>query len=353
MSVLFEALKLGSIHLKNRMVMAPLTRCRAVGAGRVPNELMVTYYRQRASAGFILTEVTSISPMAVGYANTPGIWSHEQIEGWKKVTEAVHNEGGVIFMQLWHVGRISHSTFLNGKEPVAPSAIRPSGHVSLLRPQREYELPRALELKEIKDIIAQYKQAAQNAKLAGFDGVELHAANGYLVDQFLQDKTNHRQDEYGGSIENRCRFLLEIVDELIGVWGADRVGVHLSPRCDSNDMGDSDPRALFTHVARELDRKKIAFIFTREYMAKDSLTPLIRQNFKGIIIANEKLNKDSAELLVNEGKADAVSFGVLFIANPDLPVRFKKGLPLNKPQFETFYAEGEKGYVDYPFFKET
>lgn len=351
MSALFESLKLGSLTLKNRLVMAPLTRSRAVGEGRIPNDLMVKYYEQRASAGLILTEATAVTPMGVGYAHTPGIWSKEQVQGWKKITDAVHKKGGVIFMQLWHVGRISHPIFLNGKEPVAPSAIKPNGHVSLVRPVTEYITPRALETSEVKEIVQQYKIGAAHAKEAGFDGVELHAANGYLIDQFLQDSTNHRTDEYGGSIENRAKFLLEITDAVISVWGADRVGVHLAPRRDSHDMGDSTPEKTFAYAAKELDKRKVAFIFTREYEASDSITPIIRKNYHGVLIVNEKLTKDSAEKLISSKVADAVSFGKLFIANPDLPERFKQNAPLNEPQPQTFYAEGETGYTDYPFLK--
>ncbi|KYG64788.1 alkene reductase [Bdellovibrio bacteriovorus] len=352
MSTLFDPLKLGSLTLKNRLVMAPLTRSRAVGEGRIPNDLMVKYYEQRASAGLILTEATAVTPMGVGYAHTPGIWSKEQVQGWKKITEAVHKKGGLIFMQLWHVGRISHPVFLNGKEPVAPSAIKPKGHVSLVRPITEYVTPRALETAEVKEIVQQYKIGAANAKEAGFDGVELHAANGYLIDQFLQDSTNHRTDEYGGSIENRAKFLLEITDAVISVWGADKVGVHLAPRRDSHDMGDSNPEKTFAYAAQELDKRKVAFIFTREYEGPDSITPIIRKNYHGVLIVNEKMTKESAEKLISSKAADAVSFGKLFIANPDLPERFKQNAPLNEPQPQTFYAEGETGYTDYPFLKQ-
>lgn len=352
MSILFEPLKMGPFILKNRIVMAPLTRSRAVGEGRIPNDLMVKYYQQRSSAGLILTEATVVTPMGVGYASTPGIWSKEQVEGWKKITATVHKEGGLIFMQLWHVGRISDPQFLDGRTPVAPSAIKPKGYVSLVRPQKEYVTPRALETHEVKEIVEHYRLGAAHAKEAGFDGVELHAANGYLIDQFLQDSTNHRTDEYGGTIENRARFLLEVTDAAISVWGADRVGVHLAPRRDSHDMGDSTPEKTFTYVAQELDKRKVAFIFTREYEADDSLTPVIRKNFKGVLIANEKMTKESAEALLASKAADAVSFGRLFIANPDLPKRLQMGASLNEPQPPTFYAEGEIGYTDYPFLQE-
>jgi len=343
---LFEPLTIGSITLKNRIIMAPLTRARA-GASRIPNDLMARYYAERASAGLILTEATSITPMGVGYANTPGIWSEEQVIGWKKITKAVHEKGGVIFMQLWHVGRISDPVFLDGKIPVAPSAIKPKGFVSLLRPQREFQTPRALEIHEINEIVENYRQAAINAKAAGFDGVEIHGANGYLVDQFLQSSTNQRQDEYGGSLKNRARFLLEVTDAVISVWGADKVGMHLAPRGDSHDIKDDNPKEAFTYVAHELKKRKIAFIFTREYLGSDSLNSSIKEAFGGILIANEKFTKDTAEAILKSGVADAVSFGLAFIANPDLPKRFKENLPLNEVNFNTLYAEGEIGYTDY------
>ncbi len=348
MSILFSELKVGAILIKNRIVMAPLTRSRAPGIGRVPNDLMVEYYKQRCSAGLILTEATAISPMAVGYADTPGIWSDEQITGWKKITETVHAQGSKIFLQLWHVGRISDPMFLNGELPVAPSAIKPKGRVSLVRPEKEFVTPRALLTDEVKQIVQQYQSAAQNAKAAGFDGVEIHAANGYLIDQFLQDGTNHRTDEYGGPIENRARFLLEITDAVISVWGADRVGVHLAPRRDSHDMSDSNPVTTFKYVAQELNQRKIAFIFTREHLAADSLTPVIRENFKGVLIANEKMTKEVSEKLIQDKAADAVAFGLAFIANPDLPKRFLENAPLNSVNFKTLYVQGAEGYTDYP-----
>lgn len=348
MSILFSPLKVGAFTLPNRIIMAPLTRARATGDGRVPNDLMAIYYGQRASAGMILSEATAVDPMGVGYANTPGIWSQEQIEGWKKVTKAVHDKGGIIFMQLWHVGRISDPFFLNGKAPVAPSAIAAAGHVSLLRPQRAYVTPRALEVNEIKDIVEAYRNGAKNAKLAGFDGVEIHGANGYLLDQFLQDGTNKRTDQYGGSIENRARLLLEVTDAVISVWGADHVGVHLAPRGDSHDIKDSTPKETFGYVASELGKRKIAFIFSREYQGADSLGPELKKAFGGVYIANEKFTKESAEVAIESGLADAVSFGIPFISNPDLPRRFAEGAKLNDTNFETIYAEGEIGYSDYP-----
>src|SRR6202158_4882427 len=263
MTTLFDPLKLGDLELPNRIIMAPLTRSRA-GTSRVANRLMAEYYAQRASAGLIVSEATVVSPMGIGYAGTPGIWSPEQVEGWRLTTRAVHAAGGKIFLQLWHVGRVSDPIFLNGELPVAPSAIAPQGHVSLVRPQRPYVTPRALELSEIPAIVDAYRKGAENAQAAGFDGVEVHGANGYLLDQFLQDSTNHRIDEYGGPIENRARLLLEVTDACIAVWGAERVRVHLAPRGVSHTMGASDPAATFGYVARELGRRKIAFICARE-----------------------------------------------------------------------------------------
>lgn len=348
MTTLFDPLQLGAVTLKNRIVMAPLTRSRA-SEGRVPNDLMATYYEQRADAGLILSEATSVTPMGVGYADTPGIWSDEQVEGWRKVTKAVHDQGGTIFLQLWHVGRISAPLFLDGQTPVAPSAIRPEGHVSLVRPVQDYITPRALGVDEIQEVVEAYRKGAENAKKAGFDGVEIHGANGYLVDQFLQDKSNRRDDEYGGSIQNRVRFLNQIADAVIGVWGADRVGLHLAPRGDSHDIGDSDPKALFTHVAREMADRKIAFICLREYVGPDSLMADIKAAFGGPVIANEGMTPELAEKLVTEDKVDAVAFGRDFIATPDLVSRIKEDLPLNQLQPETLYVGGPKGYTDYPF----
>lgn len=350
MSILFSPLTIGSLTLSNRIIMAPLTRSRANGPGRVPNDLMAQYYGQRASAGLILSEATAVDPMGVGYANTPGIWTQEQVDGWKKITKAVHDKGGKIFMQLWHVGRISDPIFLDGQTPVAPSAIQPAGHVSLVRPQRPYVTPRALETHEIKKIVEAYRQGALNAKLAGFDGVEIHGANGYLLDQFLQDGTNKRTDEYGGSIENRARLMLEVTDAAISVWGPDRVGVHIAPRGDSHDIKDSNPLATFGYLVQELDKRKIAFIFAREYQGSDSIGPQLKKLFGGVWIANEKFTKDSAEQAIETGLAEAVSFGVPFISNPDLPRRFKEGLPLNETNFNTIYAEGSVGYTDYPSY---
>lgn len=348
MPTLFDPITIGNLQLPNRIIMAPLTRARATGQQRVPNALMAAYYVQRASAGLILSEATSVSPQGVGYADTPGIWSDAQVAGWKQVTDAVHAAGGRMFLQLWHVGRISDPVFLNGELPVAPSAIAAQGLVSLVRPKREYVTPRALATDEIAGIVAAFRKGAHNAMLAGFDGVEIHGANGYLLDQFLQDSTNTRTDLYGGSIENRARLLLEVTDTCIDVWGAERVGVHLSPRCDAHSMGDSNPLATFTYVARELGKRKIAFIFAREALGADRIGPQLRQAFGGVYIANEKMTLENGAQLLADGEADAVSYGQLFIANPDLVERFRNGAALNQPDPHTYYHSSADGYTDYP-----
>jgi 2,4-dienoyl-CoA reductase-like NADH-dependent reductase (Old Yellow Enzyme family) len=310
---------------------------------------MATYYAQRASAGLIISEATSVERMGVGYAGTPGIWSREQVEGWKLVTRAVHEASGRILLQLWHVGRVSDPYFLNGALPVAPSAIAPGGHVSLLRPQRPFITPRALETTEIPGIVAAFRKGAENAQAAGFDGVEIHGANGYLLDQFLQDVSNHRTDEYGGSVENRARLMLEVADAAISVWGPGRVGMHIAPRCDMYSMGDSNPAATFGYVARELGRRRLAFLLARESTGGGRIGPELKREFGGPYVVNEKFTKASAEQVLTAGEADAVAFGVLFIANPDLPSRFALAAPLNQPEPRTFYTAGPAGYIDYPF----
>ena len=354
MTTLFDPLQLGDLTLANRIIMAPLTRCRA-GGDRIPNAIMAQYYAQRASAGLILSEAVAVTPQGVGYQDTPGIWSSEQIEGWKLITEAVHAKGGRIFMQLWHVGRISHPNYLNGELPVAPSAIAPKGHVSLIRPKTEYVTPRALDIGEIPAIIEAYRQGALNAKQAGFDGVEIHGANGYLLDQFLQDATNHRTDAYGGTIENRARLMIEVVDAVISVFGAARVGLHLAPRGDSHDVGDSNPLATFGYVAEQMAQRKIAFIFTREHLGQDRISPALKKIFGGVFIANEGFNLETAQNELATGQADAVSFGRDFIATPDLPERFAAGVALNELNMQTCYGVGlddiRIGYIDYPSMK--
>jgi len=347
MPTLFDPIKIGDLELANRIIMAPLTRCRAE-PGRVPGDLMVEYYAQRADAGLIISEATSVTPMGVGYPDTPGIWSAEQVQGWKKITDAVHAKGGKIVLQLWHVGRISDPIYLEGQLPVAPSAIKPAGHVSLVRPIKDYETPRALETAEIPGIIEAYRKGAENAKEAGFDGVEIHGANGYLLDQFLQDSTNQRTDAYGGSLENRARLMLEVTDAAIDVWGAGRVGMHLAPRADSHDMGDSNRAETFGYVAKELGKRGVAFICTREKAGEDSLGPQLKQIFGGVYIANERFTREQANGWLAEGKADAVAFGIPYIANPDLVERLRRDAPLNEAKPELFYAQGPVGYLDYP-----
>lgn len=350
---LFQPLQVGALELPNRIVMAPLTRCRA-SAGRVPNRMMADYYAQRSSFGLILSEATSVCPQGVGYPDTPGIWSDEQVEGWRLVTEAVHAAGGRIFLQLWHVGRVSDPPYLKGELPVSASAVKPAGHVSLVRPQKEFVTPRALDLEEIPGVVEAYRKGAENARAAGFDGVEIHAANGYLIDQFLQDSTNRRDDQYGGSIENRCRFLLEVTDAVVSVWGADRVGVHIAPRGDAHDMGDSDPAALFGHVADELGKRRIAFLCAREthdHPDTPALGPELKKRFGGVFIANENFTAESAAEAVSSGAADAVAFGKAAIANPDLVERIRAGADWNPPDPATFYGGGVEGYLDYPILE--
>ncbi len=348
MPTLFDPLKIGDLEIPNRVVMAPLTRNRSSGPGRVPNALMRDYYVQRASAGLILSEATSVAPAGVGYPHTPGVWSEEQVEGWRSVVKGVHAAGGRIFLQLWHVGRISDPSYHDGALPVGPSPIAAKGHVSLLRPQRPYVAPRALKTEEIADVIEAYRRGAENAQAAGFDGVEIHGANGYLLDQFLQDSSNKREDGYGGSIENRARLLLEVTDAVVSVWGAGRVGMHLAPRGDAHDMGDSDLPGTFGYVARELGKRRIAFICARESTKAPRLGPELKAAFGGVYIANEGFDRATGEAVIKSGEADAVAFGKLFIANPDLVRRFSLGAELNPWNADTFYSEGPVGYTDYP-----
>jgi 2,4-dienoyl-CoA reductase-like NADH-dependent reductase (Old Yellow Enzyme family) len=316
---------------------------------------MKTYYVQRASAGMILSEATSVAPMGVGYPDTPGIWSTEQVAGWKVITDAVHAAGGRILLQLWHVGRLSHPDYLDGATPVAPSAIANKGLIRTPTGHAPYPTPRALDASEIPDIILAYYKGAINAKKAGFDGVEVHGANGYLPDQFLRDVTNHRTDEWGGPIANRAKFLLAVTDAVVDVWGRKRVGVHLSPRAlDHHGIDDSDPAATFGYVATELGRRKLAFLFVRESIeGGPRYEPIVKANFVGPVIANEKMTIEQANAVLASGEADAVSWGQEFLANPDLPLRLKLGSALNTPNPETFYANGATGYTDYPFLNES
>jgi N-ethylmaleimide reductase len=352
---LLSPYRLGGFALANRLVMSPMTRSRAVD-GNVPNPLAATYYGQRAAAGLIVTEATQVSPQGVGYIRTPGIHSPEQVAAWRPVTEAVHRAGGKIFAQLWHVGRISHPDFHGGALPVAPSAIAADGEVFTSRGRTKMVTPRALEAHELPGIVAQFRKGAENAQAAGFDGVELHGANGYLLDQFLRDGANQRTDAYGGSIRNRARFPLEVTEAVVAVWGPDRVGYKVSPNSAFNTMSDSDPIATFSYFADELSRLKLLYLHATEGVAGPMAVPagiilaapVLRQRFKGALILNGGYDAQSAEAAIARGDADLIAFGVPFLANPDLPVRYAKRAPLNAPDQATFYAGEAKGYVDYP-----
>jgi N-ethylmaleimide reductase len=355
---LFTPVQVGPYTLPNRIVMAPLTRNRA-SAGNVPTAMNATYYTQRASAGLIISEATQVSPQGVGYPATPGIHSPAQVEGWQLVTDAVHAHGARIFLQLWHVGRISHPSLQpDGALPVAPSAIAPEGEAQTYAGMQPFVTPRALEISEIPGIVEQFRQGAKNALAAGFDGVEIHGANGYLIDQFLRDGTNHRTDAYGGSLENRTRFLLEVTEAVTNVWGGDRVGVRLSPSGTFNSMGDSDPKATFSYAIDSLNQFNLAYLHLLEPSEADlrhggTAIPVsyFRPTFKGTAIANWDYDRDKANAALSEGIADLVSFGRLYIANPDLPERFRLDAPLNEPDPATFYGGNEKGYTDYPAFE--
>lgn len=347
---ILSPIRIGPYDLPNRVIMAPMTRSRA-GEGNAPTELAATYYTQRSSAGLIISEATQISPQGVGYPFTPGIHSPAQIEAWKQVTTAVHAQGSRIFLQLWHVGRISHPSLQpEGALPVAPSAIRPEGQAWTLQGMLPFVTPRALELSEIAGVIDDYRQAAANAKTAGFDGVEIHAANGYLIDQFLRDKTNRRTDAYGGSIPNRARFLLEVAEALIGVWGPERVGVRVSPLNPRNDIFDSAPAETFGYAVNQLNALRLAFLDIVEDEANGLRLDAryFHASWKQVLIANREYTLERANALLAEGKADAVAFGTAFLANPDLPERFRRNAPLNVPNRATFYGGGAEGYTDYP-----
>jgi N-ethylmaleimide reductase len=350
---IFSPITVGSIKLNNRIVMAPLTRNRA-GEGNVPREMNVKYYEQRASAGLIITEATPISDMAHGYPATPGIHTDAQVQGWKKVVEAVHAKGGKIVLQLWHVGRISHPSLLpNNALPVAPSAIKAAGKAFTYQGLQDFVTPRALTLEEIPGIVEEYAIATKNALQAGFDGVEIHAANGYLLDQFLRDGTNKRTDIYGGSIENRVRLLLEVTEKVVAVAGADKVGVRISPLNPFNDIADSNPQALFNHVAEALSPFDLAYLHVVEGgMGEDKLPAFdfieLRKHFNGAYMANLGYTKAKANAAIAAGHVDLVAFGVPFIANPDLVERFAKDAPLNEADQKSFYGGTEKGYIDYP-----
>ena len=350
---LLTPLSAGPFELPNRLVLAPMTRSRAL-AGNVPNPLAAQYYAQRASAGLLISEGTQVSPQGVGYIRTPGIHSPEQVAGWKTITDAVHAAGGRIFAQLWHVGRVSHPDFHGGELPVAPSAIHVAGEAFTTNGRQPLPTPRALTLDEIPGLVEQFRSAAVNAKAAGFDGVELHGANGYLLDQFVRDGSNVRTDRYGGSIENRARFSLEVVDAVVSVWGADRVGYKIAPRFAMFGMSDSDPMATFSYLAGELRRRGILYLHIAEPVAGPMattgarLTPALRQAFGGTVIVNGGYDHAAGAAAVASGEADLVAYGVLYLANPDLVERFRRNAPLNPPDVATFYTGEEKGYIDYP-----
>jgi N-ethylmaleimide reductase len=345
----FLPYELGGLDLANRIVMAPMTRSRAVD-GNVPNPMAATYYLQRASAGMIVTEATQVSPQGVGYIRTPGIHSAEQIAGWKNITDAVHGAGGKIFAQLWHVGRISHPDFHGGELPVAPSAIAAQGTVFTAQGPKPMVTPRALDASELPGIVAQFRAGAENAKRAGFDGVELHGANGYLLDQFTRDGANQRTDQYGGSVENRARLPLEVVDSVLGVWGPARVGYRVSPNGAFNSMADADPVRMFSHLTGELNRRGIGYLHVVDPVSDGvkRISPVLRGLFDGTYIVNGGFDLAAANAAIARGEADLVAFGAPFLANPDLPERFKLDAPLNAADQATFYAGEAKGYIDYP-----
>ena len=366
---LFSPLPVGDLTLAHRVVMAPLTRMRSTQPGDIPNTLNAEYYSQRAShGGLLISEATQISRQGKGYPAAPGIHSAEQVEGWKLVTRAVHDKGGFIFLQLWHVGRVSHSSLHSETGlPVSSSAIVIADGAKAFTAdfqQVPFETPRALETHELPGIVADYVKGAENAKAAGFDGVEVHSANGYLLDQFLEDSVNHRTDEYGGTIENRARLLLEVVDAVIKVWGKGRVGVRLSPYGKFSDMGDSDPVALFTYVLEQLSQRGIAYVHVIEPRSGNAgggaanddsrprTAPAFRKAFDGVFLSAGGYGAETAEETIADGDADAVAFGRLFIANPDLPERFRSGAELNTPNRQTFYGGTEVGYTDYPALQE-
>ncbi len=350
---LFSTISIGNLKLANRMVMAPMTRNRA-GEGNVPQEINIEYYRQRATAGLIVTEGSQVSAEGVGYPATPGIYNDAQVSGWKNITNAVHKEGGHIFLQLWFCGRISHPDLLpDGQTPVAPSAIKPEGETFTHEGMKPFVAPRALEQEEIHTIVEQYRNAAKKARQAGFDGVEIHAANGYLIDQFLRDGSNQRSDEYGGNKENRMRFLGEVIAGVLSVWDSNRVGIRLSPENTFNSISDSSPQTHFEYFISQLNSYNLAYLHILEGdMVKASRKldyRTLRDTFHGLYIANCGYNKDQAENSIINGESDLVAFGVPFLANPDLVYRFKNNLALNEADPKTFYGGDKTGYTDYPF----
>ncbi|MCJ8157878.1 alkene reductase [Sphingomonas sp. LaA6.9] len=356
MPSLFDPIDLGAVSAPNRILMAPLTRARATRA-HVPTEIMKTYYAQRASAGLIISEATGISQQGLGWPYAPGLWNAEQTEAWKPVTEAVHQAGGHIFAQLWHMGRIVHSSFNNGAVGVSASATTAPGAAHTYDGRQDYEQARPLDIAEIPGIVADYVRAARNARAAGFDGVQIHAANGYLIDQFLRNGSNQRDDDYGGSPENRIRLLREVVEAVAGEVGADRTAVRLSPNGDSQGVSDSDPTSVFVPAARLLSDIGIAFLELREpgpegtfgRTDQPKVSPAIRPVFQRPLVLNSDFGFAEAQAALDAGLADAISFGRTFIANPDLPLRLAEKLPLNSDEMATWYSQGAEGYIDYPF----
>ncbi|MCU7904400.1 MAG: alkene reductase [Candidatus Thiodiazotropha sp. (ex Epidulcina cf. delphinae)] len=354
---LFSPITMGDIKLANRMVMAPMTRNRA-DEHNAPHDLNTTYYQQRATAGLIITEASQVSAEGVGYPGTPGIYRDEQVAGWRKITDAVHAGGGHIFIQLWYCGRISHPDLLpDNRTPVAPSAIRPEGEATTLEGMKAFVTPRALEMDEIAGIISQYKHAAAMAKQAGFDGVEVHAANGYLIDQFLRDGSNQRTDQYGGSVENRMRMLNEVLDAVIAVWPSNRVGIRLTPENSFNSMSDSNPLEHFRYFISHLNARNLAYIHILEGdMVSKSINidyRVLRDGYNGLYMANNGYDKARAEASLSNGDSDFVAFGIPFLANPDLVYRYQHDLPLNDANFDTLYGGAEQGYTDYPILEQT
>lgn len=348
---LFDSIRLGDLTLPNRFVMAPLTRCRAID--HLPNDLMAEYYEQRASAGLVITECTMVTHGTSAFGNDPGIYSSEQIEGWKKSTAAVHNAGGRIFLQIWHAGRAAHPLLNNGKECVAPSAIAIDGETYTPEGKKPYTVPRELSKAEIADIVQDFRQAAANAIAAGFDGVEVHGANGYLIDQFLRDGSNQRTDEYGGSLENRVRFLTEVLEAVTGEIGSHRVGLRLSPLNSFNSMRDSDPEAWTRFLSDYLNKFDLAYLHLMRAdffgVQQADVVTIVRESYKGHLMVNMGYSAEEAAQVVSDTVADSVAFGTAFLANPDLPARVKAGAELNAPDPDTFYTSDAKGYTDYPF----
>lgn len=354
MNPLNETVRIGRHKLRNRLVMAPMTRSRANDATGVPSVLAAQYYAQRADAGLIITEGTSPSSMGKGYVRTPGIHSTAQIDGWKRVTDAVHARGGLIFLQLMHTGRISHPSLLpNGVTPVAPSAIAAEGQVYTATGPQDFVEPRALETGEIASIVEEYRRATRHALQAGFDGVELHAASGYLPEQFLSSGTNRRTDRYGGSLENRARFIVEVLNAMIDEAGSDRTGIKISPEMGFNSVIDAAPQETYQYLVQRLDTMKLAYLHLMRNGSTFDYRALLRLLFDGTLLLGGGLDRNSAASLISQRGADAAVFGSLYLANPDLPQRFAAGAPLNAPERDTFFSEGPRGYIDYPVLEQT